>query len=195
MLLKRHILSAIAAGRVTLAFRRWRRPTVKAGGTLRTEVGVLAIEAVEPVDLNSITPREAAQAGADSLAELVGNLRDHQGQVYRIRLKLAGADPRISLREEDDLSGEDLAEIADRLGRLDRASRRGPWTLKFLLLLDQMPARRAADLAAEAKMDPLKLKNDVRKLKNLGLTISLHPGYHLSPRGRRMLAHLRASSV
>jgi hypothetical protein len=46
MLFKQATLAAIAAGRVTLAFRRWRRPTVRAGGTLVTPVGMLAIDAV-----------------------------------------------------------------------------------------------------------------------------------------------------
>ena len=33
-------------------------------------------------------------------------------------------------------------------------------------------------------------KANVRKLKNLGLTVSHHPGYTLSPRGETMLRHL-----
>lgn len=40
MLIRSRVLTEIAAGRVRLAFRRWRRPTVVAGGTLRTAVGV-----------------------------------------------------------------------------------------------------------------------------------------------------------
>ena len=36
------------------------------------------------------------------------------------------------------------------------------------------------------------LKPQVRKLKNLGLTISLRVGYEISPRGRVVLQHLRA---
>ena len=55
MLLKMDILRQVKEGRVTLAFRRWKRPTVKAGGSLRTPVGVLAIEAVDKVDELDIT--------------------------------------------------------------------------------------------------------------------------------------------
>ena len=47
MLFRQHVLAEIASGDVTLAFRRWTKPTVKAGGTLRTAVGVLAIDAVD----------------------------------------------------------------------------------------------------------------------------------------------------
>ena len=44
MLFRLDELRRIGEGEITVAFRRWRRPTVKAGGTLRTKVGVLAIE-------------------------------------------------------------------------------------------------------------------------------------------------------
>ena len=50
MLFRADDLAAIAAGEITLAFRRWKRPTVKSGGTLATRPGLLAIEAVDPVE-------------------------------------------------------------------------------------------------------------------------------------------------
>lgn len=59
MLLDRTELEGIVAGRVTLVVRRWRRPTVRAGGTLRTAAGVMAIDAVDVVE-----PREIDEAGA-----------------------------------------------------------------------------------------------------------------------------------
>ena len=68
-------LRAIEAGEVTLAFRRWRRPTVRAGGTLRTRVGVLAIESVEPVFEQAITDADARRAGAAGREELIAGLR------------------------------------------------------------------------------------------------------------------------
>lgn len=46
------------------------------------------------------------------------------------------------------------------------------------------PGRRAADLAEEAGVDKAWFKQNVRKLKALGLTESLEVGYRLSPRGR-----------
>ena len=42
MILRRPVLDAIREGSVSLIFRRWRRPTVRAGGTLTTAIGVLA---------------------------------------------------------------------------------------------------------------------------------------------------------
>jgi hypothetical protein len=52
------------------------------------------------------------------------------------------------------------------------------------------PGERASDLAASfgRPRDPFKL--DVRKLKELGLTESLRPGYRISPRGAAVLASL-----
>lgn len=46
MLFKRPVLDRVAAGGVILAFRRWRRPTVRAGGTPTTPAAVPAIDIV-----------------------------------------------------------------------------------------------------------------------------------------------------
>ena len=55
MLIKVDTLKRIKRGEVRLVFRRWRRPTVKAGGSLKTVVGVLGIEAVERINVRSIS--------------------------------------------------------------------------------------------------------------------------------------------
>ena len=54
-------------------------------------------------------------------------------------------------------------------------------------MIAAQPATRAADLAAGFGRETLPFKNDVRKLKNLGLTESLEVGYQLSPRGRAFI--------
>lgn len=63
MLLPRVHWDGVADGSITLAFRRMRRPTVRAGGTLRTAVGVLAIDAVDAVEPADITDAEALEVG------------------------------------------------------------------------------------------------------------------------------------
>ena len=55
------------------------------------------------------------------------------------------------------------------------------------------PGVRAADLAASFGRETQPFKLDVRKLKNLGLTLSLEVGYRLSPRGEAYLAATHAS--
>ena len=188
MLFKRHILDAIEKGEVTLAFRRWTRPTVKPGGTLRTAIGVLAIEAVDVVDLGKIGPAEARQAGYASREELLAELASRkEGKVYRIRLRLEGADPRIALRKKRRLTKAEREAIEARLARMDKASRHGPWTRTYLALIGRHPGTRAADLAARAGRETQAFKAEVRRLKELGLTESLETGYRLSPLGQAFL--------
>ena len=187
MLFRQDVLRRVAEGDVTLAFRRWRRPTVKAGGTLRTRVGVLAIDSVEPIDEDQVTNADARRAGAADREALLAGLRA-EGRLYRVEFRLAGPDPRIALRERSDIPPEERAEIDARLARLDAASRHGPWTAAVLNLIAQRPGTRAPDLAASFGRETAPFKADVRKLKELGLTESLLVGYRISPRGRAYLS-------
>ena len=189
MLFKRPVLDRIAAGDVTLAFRRWRRPTVRAGGTLTTPAGVLAIEAVDVVAADRITAAEALRAGFPFRDELLAGLAGADGDLYRIAFHRQGDDPRAALRLQDDLTAGDLAALRQRLDRLDRAGRHGAWTRAVLRLIGEAPGTRAPDLAARFGRDTAAFKTDVRTLKALGLTESLEVGYRLSPRGRALLDH------
>jgi hypothetical protein len=191
MLFPQRFWSGLADGSVELAFRRWRRAGVKAGGTQLTPAGVLAIDSVDVVDVGDITEDEARRAGYRDGAELLEELSRHpDGTLYRIAFHHAGADPRIALREAADVPDDELARIRTRLARLDRASRHGPWTEAALRLIAAHPAVRAADLAASLGRETQPFKTDVRKLKQLGLTESLDVGYRLSPRGRTVLSRL-----
>lgn len=190
MLLRRPVLDRIAAGEVDLAFRRWTRPTVKTGGSLRTAAGVLQIELVEPVPIESITSDEARRAGLE-LGDLLAFLESKpKGDVYRVKLGVIVADPRVALREDDQLSDEDIEYVHQRLARLDRRSKRGPWTHEVLRLLAANPHVRAQDLADGLGLEKRDFKDEVRKLKELGLTISHSPGYEVSPRGQAVLRDL-----
>ena len=191
MLLKRETLAGIAEGRITLAFRRWKRPTVRAGGELRTSIGVLAIDAVDTIAEGDITDDDARSAGYPARDALVAELhRRAEDNLYRVALHLAGEDPRTALREQDTLDGEAVTSIGARLARFDRSSRHGPWTEATLRLIERSPGTRAPDLAASLGRETQPFKRDVRKLKELGLTESLEIGYRLSPRGRAWLATL-----
>jgi hypothetical protein len=185
MLFRQADLAAIAAGEVTVAFRRWKRPMAKAGGRQQTAVGVLAFDSVDRVD--DITPADARRAGFPDPAAAWAMLRGRDGDLYRIAFRLAGPDPRIALRENAALTQADRADIAARLARLDRASSHGPWTEATLRAIADAPGTRAADLAERFGRERLPFKADVRKLKALGLTESLEVGYRLSPRGRAYL--------
>lgn len=186
MLFKHNVLSEIAAGEVTMAFRRWRRPTVRAGGTLRTAVGVLAIDAVDEIDLQDITEKSAISAGYASRQAVVDELTGDEGRVYQIRFRLIGEDPRIALREEAP-GDADLDAIAAALKRLDRTME---WTRRVLELIEERPGVVAQVLADACGMERIVFKRRVRQLKELGLTESLVVGYRLSPRGEAALAFL-----
>ena len=188
VLIKRAVLDRIVTGDIDLIFRKWRNPTVKSGGQLRTAVGMINIISIDQVSLGTLRADDAIRAGFDTKVTLVNELASRaEGEIYRIQVAPAGPDPRIALRENAELSSDDLAELRKALGRLDHASSRGPWTTTFLRLIETQPHVRAPDLAAGLGLDKPTFKNDVRKLKALGLTISFSPGYEVSPRGKAYL--------
>jgi hypothetical protein len=181
-------LEAIRRGAVDLAFRRWDRPRLRVGTKMRTAVGLVEVVAVHKVPAAAITAAEARRAGAGSRTELLKFLANRPDRaIYRVELRYAGADPRITLRATDALSDVELADLRARLARLDDASRHGSWTWQALGIIARRPATRAPDLAAELGLETVVFKRDVRKLKELGLTESLDIGYRLSPRGRAVL--------
>jgi hypothetical protein len=192
MIFQRRVLDAIRDGSVDLAFRRWERPRVLEGSRLRTAVGVLEVGKVEVVDPAALGEDDARRAGFESRHDLLAMLaRRDRGRIHRVELRYAGPDPRVELRARADLSGAELDELKGTLDRLDQGSRHGPWTRTTLELIASRPEVRAEELAASVGREKLPFKRDVRKLKELGLTESLSPGYRLSPRGRAALEALR----
>ncbi|WP_338719590.1 hypothetical protein [Devosia sp. XK-2] len=69
MLLKRDLLEQIKAGQVDLIFRRWNRPTVKPGGTLKTKIGLLSIKSITDMSPDAVTEAEAQRAGFKDVAD------------------------------------------------------------------------------------------------------------------------------
>jgi hypothetical protein len=195
MLIQQAILNRIAAGEVKLAFRIWQKPTVKPGGTLRTAVGVLQIDEVLPTTWEKVTARDAKLAGFASRAALIAEVdRGRTGTLYRIKLSLAGPDPRIALRKQAKLGPHEIEELRAALGRLDARSPHGPWTNRVLTAIANHPDLPARELAIIVDIPKQRLKLEVRKLKNLGLTESLHPGYRIAPRGQALLRSMSSQS-
>ena len=194
MLMKMAVLHRIKDGEISVVFRRWHRPTVKTGGTLRTAVGLLQIVSVEDASESAITTRDVSRAGYATRSDLIGDLGTRGDRLSRVTLTYTGADPRIALREADVLSETEREALFGRLVRLDARSTSGPWTERVLAVIGQYPDVAARVLADHLACERDWLKPNVRKLKNLGLTISHDPGYILSPRGRVVLAHLRAQT-
>lgn len=188
MLIKNVVLDRIVEGEVDTLFRRQKRPTVKTGGTLRTRVGMLDIVRVDRIELDDISPRDAMRGGFASRDEVVAELTQKpEGDFYRMRVRLGGPDPRDELRDQSELSADELSALRLALDGFDARSARGPWTRPFLTMISEHPHVRAPDLADSIGWETKPFKDHVRKLKGLGLTISHSPGYELSPRGRAAL--------
>ena len=191
MLFRQIVLDGIRAGTVTLAFRRWRRPSVRAGGTLLTAVGQLHIGAITRVEPHAISATDARRAGYESRDALLAELSDRmEGEVYRIELGPLGPDPRVGLRQSPAAGERERQELLTRLERLDARADGGPWTRRTLEVLRAHPGVRAGDLCRLVGQPKEQFKLNVRKLKALGLTESLEVGYRLSPRGSALLDHL-----
>ena len=69
MLIKREVLEDIKAGVITLQFRRWTRPSVKPGGTLKTKVGLLQIGRIDEMRPEDVSLKDAKAAGFKDLAD------------------------------------------------------------------------------------------------------------------------------
>ena len=122
-----------------MAFRRWRRPTVRTGGTLLTAIGLLSIDDVSRVALDDLTESDARASGHTDLDALRSKLSKRTaGTLYRIALHRAGPDPRIALRAAVP-SSADLESLRSRMVRWDASSSSGPWTQPVLRLLGSIP--------------------------------------------------------
>lgn len=181
MLFPKKLWAGLEDGSVTLAFRRWKQPAAKPGGTQRFAGGVLAFDEVSTVTLKSITAEQARRAGFAQRAELIEALQG-EGKVYRVTLHYAGQDHRVELRQQAQLSAEEVETLRKRLSRWQ--------ALPILRAIRDNPGLRAPDLAAAFGKETLPFKAQVRRLKELGLTESLRIGYRLSPRGSQFLHQL-----
>jgi hypothetical protein len=182
VLFKQGFWDRLADGTVTLAFRRWKRPTIKPGGALQTPGGVLGIDEVDRIDPSEVTREDARAAGYADRHEALADLRP-EGNLYRIRFHRLGDDPRIALRLRTTFDDTEFAELMRILSRLD-------WAWSTLDLIGNHPGVVSTDLAAHLGIERVQFKLRVRRLKALGLTESLEVGYRLSPRGHAFLAEI-----
>lgn len=192
----------LLSGAITVTFRSWSRPQVKVGGRYSIWGGavILEVDDIRSLPAAAIDDADARLAGeADRVGvwrRLTRSKRTTEApdiDVWRIafhRVELEGP----PLREQADLSADDVAELDRRLDRLDHASRHGAWTRPTLRLIVERPGVVSSLLAEDLGRDRAELKIDIRKLKRLGLTESLGTGYRISPRGRVYLDFDRSPS-
>jgi hypothetical protein len=192
VLLNRATAEGIADGTITLVLRRWDVPRAKTGGTQRTPVGTIRVDAVtERPGGYRVTAAQAVAAGYPSARAAQAELdRRPAGHTYLIAVSFMAPDERPALAAHDALTDADVAAISTRLDRWDAVAI--PWTRDYLTMIGDNEAVRAPDLAARVGLDVPRFKRRVRQLKGLGLTTSLDVGYRLSPRGRAYLQSLRS---
>ena len=193
MRFEHRLRDGIHSGAIVLAFRRWKRSQVVPGRRYRTGIDTVEVDSVDVVEPSSVDAAQAREAGYPSAAELLADLRgDPALPVYRIRLRLIDEpDPRDQLARTASLTEADVAAITARLVRMDRSSTRGPWTGAVLALIADRPGIVSTVLAEAMGWERQDFKLHVRRLKELGLTLSLDVGYRLSPRGESYLDYLR----
>lgn len=190
LLFQKRFHEGLVSGAVTVTFRRWDRPHVRAGGRYRCHpIGVLEVLEVTRVPVAAIDDEDARRAGfADRTALLayVESAKDGPiGEtIVKVVLRHGGDGDRTPLALETAMDPATVEDIRKRLERLDRDA---PWTTKTLALIEKHPRVAASKLAAKLGRDTLPFKVDVRKLKKLGLTQSFEVGYEISPRGRAFL--------
>jgi hypothetical protein len=194
MLFTAATLRGLADGRVRCTYRRWEVVRPRVGSRFTTSAGVVEVTSITPADQQQLTERDAADAGFDSVAELIKWCSSKgQGDLYRVGIVLAGPDPRVALRGADKLDSGDVATLSTKLDRMDRAAEQ-PWTRNTLRQIQHLPGVVSTKLAAEVGQERQAYKLRVRRLKALGLTESLERGYRLSPRGVAYLAALDSAS-
>ncbi|WP_439489954.1 ASCH domain-containing protein [Algoriphagus sp.] len=192
MLFKEIHLSGIKSGKITLAFRKWQKSSIKIGSLLHTAFGLVEIRKIETVNENDITDKDALNAGfADNNQLLKSFPHNSTGTIFKISLSYHSADPRIKLREQTQLSELQFTELKKKLERLDNQSKQGHWTKKVLLTIKDNPNLHAIGIAKLTGFEKEWLKLNIRKLKNLGLTISHTVGYELSPLGKTFVLRLK----
>ncbi len=190
MQFEQRLRSGLHDGSITVAFRQWRRAQVVPGHHYRTGIDMVQAESVDIITPGDITAELARDAGFPDVRAAVADLRrDPELPLYCIRFRrLDGPDPRAELAAAASLSSQEVAAIAGRLARMDAASKRGPWTVAVLTQIADRPGVVSTELAEALGWERADFKLHVRRLKELGLTISLDVGYRLSPRGAAYLA-------
>ena len=197
LLFKKPFWDGLRSGAITLTYRRWQKPHVRPRGRYRCHpIGVLEVDDVRIVSVGRITGAEAKRAGFADRAALLGYLGElgpltEDTEVYRVELHHGGDGDRVELALEAALSPEDIETISLKLKRMDG---RKPWTKDTLAIIEKHPRIAASVLATKLGREKLELKEDIRRLKKLGLTQSFEVGYEISPRGRVYLEAVRTSA-
>jgi len=94
----RELRDDVIAGDITVSFRLWQRPRVRAGGRYPVGPAMIEVDSVELVPFSTVTAADVRQAGEPDL-ETLRERAAHAGPiaddtlVYRIEFHLVGQSP------------------------------------------------------------------------------------------------------
>ncbi len=191
MLFKADLHERIRSGEIGCTVRIWQSPHVKLGGRYALGAGAVVVDKIHEASLDDITPALARKCGFPSLVELLKIAKHGAGErVFVIDFHYDAQGGTRARPETGAVSAGQLAVLVRRLEAMDRRSEIGAWTVATLRAIEARPGVLAAKLARSFGRPRDEFKRDVRKLKNLGLTLSLEIGYRLTPKGEALLASL-----
>ena len=174
MLFKMRFHAGLRDGSIDLTIRKWSRVQVKVGGTYRFDQrsGGIVVDAIDQIALEKITSRDVKRAGFETLEEMKAALKTSgtvitsRTNVYRIAFHYEKASKQKHIVGKP--TKDDISKLVERLSRMDKLSKHGPWTKQVLSLIAKHPQRRAGDLAPKLKRELKAFKTDIRKLKGMG---------------------------
>lgn len=191
MLFKQKQLEGIRSGKVNLAFRKWKSTVLKKGSLLKTAIGIVEITDIAVINEPHINEIDAQKAGFTDLESLLRSIHVNEiGRIYKIHVRYYGEDPRLKLRDKKSMGQGEINNLLSKLSQMDKYSRNGFWTKDILIAINDNPRMSAAQLSEITGRSKEWLKLNIRKLKNLGLTISHDPGYEISPTGKLLIPSL-----
>ena len=194
MMFRREDRERVASGEITVTFRLWKTPKVKAGKRYATGFGTVEVQDVTLIPAALVTRKDVKPSGLRNIHAIWESAGEHtktrvvgETLLHRVRFRFLGDVPVSTARAPE----TDFNALREHLQKMDRLSSRGSWTLRILRLIEDGSRVPARVLAADLGWRTLDFKANVRKLKARGLTISHEAGYELSDLGRRYLASIR----
>ncbi len=189
MLFQRRFHERIRSGEIRCTFRIWQRPHAKVGGRYALGAGAIVVDEIREVCLDDITAALARRCGFASLVDALKTAKHGAGErVFVIDFHYDDAVTAFPKRSTDAVPAEEFVAVAQRLEAMDRRAKTGAWTEATLRAIEARPGVLAARIARSLGRPRDDFKRDVRKLKNLGLTVSLEIGYRLTPKAEALLA-------
>jgi hypothetical protein len=197
LLFQKRFHEGLKNGAVRLTFRFWSKPQVKPGGRYRVHpIGVVQVDSIEQVKLNSLNEKDSMLAGFTSKQEMLDYMNPlllkmesdgREVSLFKVALHYGGDGDRASTALKTTVTKDELVVLKAKLQKMDALN---PWTKKTFELIQQYPRIAASQLALKIKMEKVDFKAYVVKLKKLGLTQSFEVGYEISPYGTVVLKAL-----